>query len=57
MTREDIYRELSLKYGWTPEQIADMTPHQQLVYLRPNNITTCDTLAEAQALLRRLQNG
>lgn len=50
-----MYRVLSAKYGWTPQQIADMTPAQQLMYCdaesRDGDIITFNTMREAQEFL------
>lgn len=33
VTKVDVYKELSRRYGWTVTDIANMTPYQQLAYL------------------------
>lgn len=40
---DDVYLELSKRYGWTPQQIALLTSYQQLVYLGYNKPLTFDT--------------
>lgn len=57
MTRETIYRMLATRYGWTPNEIADMTPHQQIAMLKGDDMVRVKTLAEAQALIRRFRGG
>lgn len=33
VTYDDVYLELSKRYGWTPQQISLLTSYQQLAYL------------------------
>ena len=46
---------LSETYHWTVEEIANMTPYQQLTYLRGPSRVTFDTLEEAQAAIGGLK--
>jgi len=52
MTKEDVYRHLSKEYGWTPQQIATMSPHQQLIYLKGDRYVVAQSIDEARNLLR-----
>lgn len=40
VSKDDLYSFLMEKHGWTPEQIADMNPHQQLIAYRGPTIQT-----------------
>jgi hypothetical protein len=50
-----VYRRLALAYNYTPNQIAEMTPHQQDILLRgevsqtsSDNLRTFKTIKEFQ---------
>ena len=36
ISRNEIYISLSARYRWTPQQISELTPYQQFVYLHRN---------------------
>jgi len=49
VSKEDIYLTLTEMYGWTPDQIANMNPYQQLIYLKGRpKITEFKTLEDYQ---------
>jgi hypothetical protein len=37
---ENVYIALSEKFGWTPQQISNLTPYQQYVYIKANKPTS-----------------
>lgn len=53
ITYDDVYINLSTKYGWTPQQISLLTSYQQLAYLghTPKPNLTFDTEEEYQEWL------
>lgn len=52
-----VFRELSAAYGWTPTEIAELTPAQLSAYLESNrtNNTQWMTPAEMRDFRRRLR--
>lgn len=49
---------LSRKYGWSPREIARLTPYQQAVYLGgAGRYVTVKSQAEAERLIQSLNNG
>jgi hypothetical protein len=52
-----VYGLLAQRYGWTPQQVADMTPAQQLYYVTADSSGRGDRVkfssrAEAQRYLK-----
>jgi hypothetical protein len=46
VSKEDLYIYLTKTYNWTPNEIANLNPHQQLIYFRGPTIQQFDTHEE-----------
>ncbi len=57
MNLVEVYRMLSAQYGWTPNEIANMTPAQQTMYLDQAKSGTQGfaTLGEARQFVEALK--
>lgn len=53
VNKEDIYIELAERYGWMPDEVADINPHQQLVFYRGRKFRTMTPEEYQEFLLTR----
>lgn len=51
--KEDLYIHLSKEYGWTPDQIASLTPEQQYIYLRGPKVVKVNSMEEYERMFNK----
>lgn len=51
VSKEDIYIELTERYGFTPEEISNMNPYTQHAYYRGKKVVNFNTIEEYNAYM------